>query len=97
MWPRASFTRYFMAAKTSVYLVAMPRMPVSHIHRTAPGPPDRIAVATPTMEPVLNVEASDVAIAPKLLTSPRAPSSLVMERRSARGSLRWMHFVRIVV
>ena len=97
MLPRTSFTRYFMAAKTSVYLVAMPRMPVSHIHSTAPGPPASTAVATPTIEPVPSVEASEVTIAPKLVTSPWAPSSLVTESLSASGSLRWMNLVRMLV
>ena len=97
IWPRQSFTRYFMAAKTSVYLVAIPKIPVSHIHKTAPGPPERTAVATPIMEPVPSVEASDVAIAPKLLTSPSAPSSFVTESFKAKGSLRWIPLVRIVV
>ena len=94
--PRTSFTRYFMETNTSTYLVAMPKMPVSHIHSTAPGPPDKIAVATPTMEPVPSVDASEVTIAPKLLTSPCA-SSLVTESFSASGSLRWMNFVLYVV
>ena len=86
-----------MAAYTSVYFVAMPRIPVSHIHSTAPGPPESTAVATPTMEPVPSVDASDVAMAPKLLTSPCAPLSFVTESFSASGSLRWMPRVRMVV
>ena len=52
------------------------------------GPPDKIAVATPTMEPVPSVEARDVTIAPKLLRSPSALSSLVRDNFKARGSLR---------
>ncbi len=75
----------------------MPKMPVSHIHSTAPGPPESTAVATPTIDPVPSVEASEVAMAPKLLTSPWAPESFVTESLSARGSLRWMPRVRMVV
>ena len=56
--------RYLMARSASPYLVAMPKMPVSHIHRTAPGPPAAIAVATPTMLPVPIVAASAVVSAP---------------------------------
>jgi hypothetical protein len=45
-------------------LVAIPKMPVSHIQRTAPGPPAATAVATPTMLPVPIVAASAVVSAP---------------------------------
>ena len=75
----------------------MPKMPVSHIHSTAPGPPESTAVATPTIEPVPSVEASEVAMAPKLLTSPWAPLSFVMESLRAKGNFRWMPLVRMVV
>ena len=49
------------------------------------------------MEPVPSVEASEVAMAPKLLTSPWAPLSFVTESLRAKGSLRWMPLVRMVV
>ena len=55
-----SFTRYFTAAKVSAYLVAMPNTPVSHIQSTAPGPPAKMAVPTPTMLPVPMVAESAV-------------------------------------
>ena len=48
----------------------MPNTPVIHIQKTAPGPPARIAVATPTIDPVPMVAASAVASAPKLEISP---------------------------
>ena len=86
--PLESITRCFMEMNTSVYLVAMPSTPVSHIHSTAPGPPERMAVATPTMEPVPKVEASEVTMAPKFDTSPFALSSDETESFRASGSLR---------
>ena len=97
IWPLAFFTRYFTDAKTSVYLVAMPRMPVIHIQNTAPGPPEMMAVATPMIEPVPKVDARAVIMAANWLTSPGELGSLVMDRRRARGSLRWMNPVRTVV
>ena len=47
IWPLAFTVRYFTARSASEYFVAMPKTPVSHIHSTAPGPPSRIAPATP--------------------------------------------------
>ena len=88
--PLWSFTRYLMAANTSEYLVAMPNTPVSHIQNTAPGPPARMAVATPTIDPVPMVAARAVAKAPKCEISPSAPASEVNESLMAFGSLRWM-------
>ncbi len=38
----------------------MPKNAISHIQNTAPGPPTRIAPATPTMLPVPTVAASAV-------------------------------------
>ena len=90
MAPLWSFTRYFTAAYTSAYLVAMPNTPVIHIQNTAPGPPARMAVATPTMEPVPMVAASAVASAPMWLMSPLPSGSEVSESLMAWGSLRWM-------
>ncbi len=37
--PSGVVTRYLTESSASAYLVAMPNTPVSHIHRTAPGPP----------------------------------------------------------
>ena len=62
--PLWSFTRYLTDANTSQYLVAMPNTPVSHIQKTAPGPPAIMAVATPTMDPVPMVPARAVTSAP---------------------------------
>ena len=90
MKPLWSRTRYFTAAYVSAYFVAMPNRPVTHIHKTAPGPPARMAVATPTMEPVPMVAASAVASAPKWLMSPLPSGSLESDSLMAFGSLRWM-------
>ena len=90
------FTRYFTAANVSEYFVAMPNTPVSHIHSTAPGPPARMAVPTPTMLPVPMVADSAVVSAPNWLMSPGASGSFVTDSLMAVGSLRWMNRVRIV-
>ena len=74
----------------------MPNTPVSHIQNTAPGPPARTAVPTPTMLPVPMVAESAVASAPNWLMSPGASGSFVTESLMAVPSLRWMKRVRIV-
>ena len=90
MLPLWSFTRYFTAAKVSEYFVAMPNTPVIHIQNTAPGPPARMAVPTPTMLPVPMVADSAVHSAPNWLMSPGASGSFVTDSLMAVGSLRWM-------
>ncbi len=45
--PRLLMKRYLTARRASEYLVAIPKTPVSHIHKTAPGPPSNTAPATP--------------------------------------------------
>ena len=94
--PSWSFTRYFTAANVSEYFVAMPNTPVSHIHSTAPGPPARMAVPTPTMLPVPMVADKAVVSAPNWLTSPGASGSFVTDSLMAVGILRWMNRVRNV-
>ena len=74
----------------------MPNTPVSHIHSTAPGPPARMAVPTPTMLPVPMVADSAVVSAPNWLMSPGASGSLVTDSLMAVGILRWMKRVRKV-
>jgi hypothetical protein len=78
--PSAALTRYFTDRSASAYFVAIPNTPVSHIHRTAPGPPAATAVETPTMLPVPIVAASAVVRAPNWLTSPW-PSRVVRRDR----------------
>ena len=97
--PEWSFTRYFTPMNTSEYLVAMPRMPVIHIQKMAPGPPNRRPVPTPTMLPVPMVAASAVVSAPNWVMSPSASdgSSLVTDSLMPVPSLRWMNPVRIVM
>src|SRR3989338_5364706 len=62
--------RYLTERRASAYLVAIPKTPVSHIHKTAPGPPEATAVATPTILPVPMVAARAVVRAPNWLISP---------------------------
>ena len=63
--PSGLTTLYFTASTASEYFVAIPKTPVSHIQKTAPGPPAATAVLTPTMLPVPIVAASAVTRAPK--------------------------------
>ena len=70
--PSLVLTRYFTAMRDSLYLVAIPKTPVSQHQRTAPGPPRAIAVRTPMIFPVPIVEVSAVVRAPNWLTSPSA-------------------------
>ena len=63
------------ASTTSQYLVAMPTSAVHHIQNSAPGPPMKIAVATPAMLPVPTVAARQVISAWNGLISPGRPSS----------------------
>ena len=58
--PRSSVSRKRTARTASAYLVAMPTRAVIHIQNTAPGPPRKIAVATPAIFPVPIVAARDV-------------------------------------
>jgi hypothetical protein len=67
----------------------MPKTPVSHIQRTAPGPPAATAVATPTMFPVPIVAARAVVSAPNWLTSPAPSFFRLMEIRIAVKMCRW--------
>ena len=83
MRPSAVLTRYLMASKPSAYFVAMPKMPVSQHHNTAPGPPSATAVATPMMLPVPMVAAKAVANEANCDTSPVAPASRFTDRRMA--------------
>ena len=77
----------------------MPKIPVIHIQKMAPGPPERRPVATPTMLPVPIVAASAVVKAPNWLMSPSAllGSSLLTDNLMAVPILRWMKRVRTVV
>ena len=62
--------RYFVASIHSLNFVVSPNNAEIHIHNKAPGPPDIIAVATPTILPVPIVEASAVVSDEKGETSP---------------------------
>ncbi|OQC35073.1 MAG: hypothetical protein BWX66_01712 [Deltaproteobacteria bacterium ADurb.Bin058] len=79
MVPSAFVVRYLTDKRASAYLVEIPKTPVSHIHKTAPGPPAATAVATPTMLPVPIVAAKAVVRAANGLTSPLPPSSRVTD------------------
>lgn len=59
-----SLTRYLIARKVSAYLVAIPKIPVIHIQKIAPGPPAAMAVPTPIIFPVPKVAESAVQSAP---------------------------------
>ena len=61
--PSGVRTRYLTAMRDSPYLVAIPNTPVIQHQNTAPGPPMKMAVPTPTMLPVPMVEARAVVSA----------------------------------
>ena len=94
--PSFPFTLYLIARIASPYLEAIPKQPVSHTQNTAPGPPDAIAVATPTMLPVPMVAANAVASAPKPDTSPLASLSGVTESLMPLNTYLWITLVRSV-
>ena len=61
--PSASTWRYFTARTISAYLVIMPKKADTHIQKTAPGPPAKMAPVTPAMLPVPTVPARAVETA----------------------------------
>ena len=97
MVPSSDLTRYLTEMMVSAYLVAMPKMPVSHIHRTAPGPPMAMAVPTPMMLPVPMVEDSAVVSAPNCDTSPSASGSFLTDSLMALKMSFWINPVRTVM
>ena len=68
--PLAFISRYLIASMHSLNLEVRPNAAEIHIHTRAPGPPDTIAVATPTILPVPIVAASAVVSAENGETSP---------------------------
>ena len=58
--PFSSVIRYLTESRASPNLVAIPTSPVIHIQKSAPGPPEAMAVATPAMLPVPTVAARAV-------------------------------------
>ena len=68
--PFSLTSRYFMANIHSLNFDVKPKHAEIHIHTKAPGPPDTMAVATPTMLPVPIVAARAVVSAEKGDTSP---------------------------
>ena len=65
---------YLIASIHSLNLEVSPKQALIHIQTSAPGPPDTIAVATPTMLPVPIVADNAVQSAAKLDTSPSRSS-----------------------
>ena len=53
--PSPCTRRYCTASVHSANLSAMPKNAVTHIQNSAPGPPMRIAIATPAMLPMPTV------------------------------------------
>ncbi|CFP58998.1 hypothetical protein FR5810_02488 [Bordetella pertussis] len=83
--PRASLSRKCTASSTSLYLVAMPTSAVTHIQNRAPGPPRKMAVATPAMLPVPTVAARLVISAWNGLISPVSASPLARLPQASRN------------
>ena len=95
--PSLLFTRYFKAIKVSAYFVAIPKMPVIHIQKTAPGPPKAIAVPTPTIFPVPIVEDNAAVKAANCDMSPESSSSLATDIFIALKISFWTNPVLIVI
>jgi len=68
--PLALISRYLIASIHSLNFDVRPNAAEIHIQTKAPGPPETIAVATPTMLPVPIVAASAVVSAENGDTSP---------------------------
>ena len=68
--PLAFTSLYLIASIHSLNFDVIPNAADNHIHTNAPGPPDTMAVATPTMFPVPIVAASAVVSAENGETSP---------------------------
>ena len=68
--PLGPFSRYLTAKRASEYFVDIPKSAVNHIQKIAPGPPNVIAVATPTIFPIPTVAASAVINVEKCEISP---------------------------
>lgn len=66
-------TRKCTPSTASEYLVAIPTVATIHIQKIAPGPPMRMAVATPPMLPLPTVAASAVESAWKDEIVPSLP------------------------
>ncbi len=88
--PRSFLTRNCTERRASAYLVAMPKTPVIHIQKMAPGPPAVTATATPTMLPAPTVAARAVESAPNGLTSPSALRSGLKVSLIAGQIQRWI-------
>ena len=91
--PSCSRTRYFCASVTSEYLVAIPTAAVTHIQKSAPGPPQWMARATPAMFPIPTVADSAVVSAWKWVTSPSSSGSSYLPDATAapcRRRVTWM-------
>ncbi len=71
--PFSLVERYFMASAHSAYFVEIPNAAATHIQTRAPGPPETIAVATPTIFPVPIVPANAVIKAENGEISPFFP------------------------
>ena len=58
--PKGVDSLYFTARKHSLYFVAIPKRAVIHIQKTEPGPPIKMAPATPTILPIPIVALKEV-------------------------------------
>ena len=60
VFPSESVSRYLSARVHSAYFNDVPKNAVIHIQNNAPGPPIKIAVATPAIFPIPTVAANAV-------------------------------------
>ena len=85
--PLGPLSLYLTAKSASEYFVAIPKIAVNHIQKTAPGPPNVMAVATPTILPMPTVAARLVIKLEKCERSPFC-SDLLKTILKAKGSVR---------
>ena len=72
--------------------VIMPRIAETHIQKTAPGPPEQSAVATPTMLPVPRQAARAEVSAPSCETEPSEGFDLSFLLLKAAITVLFIHF-----
>src|SRR5699024_711086 len=91
----SSLCLYTCAKVDSAKAEPAPKNAISHIQNTAPGPPIKMAVDTPTIFPVPTRPAKDTAIAWKLEIPSSDFSPLSIKRTISLMYLTWKNFILI--
>ncbi len=88
--PSESSPRYKMARVQVKNLVAIPTKALTHIQKRAPGPPIKIATATPLILPIPTVAARALDSASKCVISPGSSGSSYRPRRILSACLKYL-------